>query len=97
MKWMRPILPDPNEIVKGQGFAVFIMFLFLLGMGSILYSQYNHAEDRMDMLEDEIRKCYGENRAATLEVLQQNSEIMRENTRVMKEVKDILKNKINKQ
>jgi len=87
------MLPDSSEVIKSQGFALFVMFIFMMGMGMILYQQYTHTEVRMDMLEDEIRKCYGENRAAVMEVLQQNSNIMQENSRILKEVKGILKEK----
>lgn len=85
------LFPDGNSIIKSQGYANFILSVFVTLLGLFLFRQYQHNEKRMDNLEQEVRDCYDEHRKAVMNVLEQNNQVMRDNARTMEQNAEIMK------
>jgi len=81
-----PTLTFGDSIIKSNGFAVFVMFSMMSAMAYTLWNQYNHTNDRITKLEQQVLDCYQKNYA-------EQSKIIEKNTIVMEEVLKILKDK----
>ena len=81
-----PAFSFGENIIKSSGFAVFVMFAMMAAMAYTLWNQYNHTNERVTKLEQQVMDCY---QKTSLE----QSKIIEKNTIVMEEVLKILKEK----
>lgn len=73
-----------DEIIKSNGFAVFVMFAMTSAMAYTLWNQYNKTNERLTILEQQVLECYRENSL-------KNQVLIEKNTKVLEEVIYILK------
>lgn len=79
MKAVIDKLPNFDSVIKSSGFAVFVMFAMMSAMAYTLWNQYNHTNQRLTALEQQVIECYRTN-------MSQNQVIIEKNTKVMEEV-----------
>lgn len=73
-----------DDIIKSNGFAVFVMFAMTSAMAYTLWNQYNKTNERLTILEQQVLECYRENSL-------KNQVLIEKNTKVLEEVIYILK------
>lgn len=73
-----------DEIIKSNGFAVFVMFSMMTAMAYTLWNQYNKTNERLTVVEQQVLECYRENSL-------KNQVLIEKNTKVLEEVIYILK------
>jgi hypothetical protein len=81
-----PAFSFGENIIKSSGFAVFVMFAMMAAMAYTLWNQYNHTNERVTKLEQQVMECY---QRASLE----QTKLIQQNTLVMEEVLKMLKDK----
>lgn len=80
------LIPIFDRLVKSNGFAIVVMFGMMTAMAYTLWQQYNHTNQRLTALEQQVIECYRTN-------MSQNQLIIEKNTKVMEEVMTHLREK----
>ena len=65
-----------DNLIKSNGFAVFVMFAMMTAMAYTLWQQYNRTNDRLTKLEQEVFECYKENSIKNQLLIERNTEVM---------------------
>ena len=73
------IIPIFERLVKSNGFAIVVMFGMMTAMAYTLWQQYNHTNQRLTALEQQVIDCYRTN-------MSQNQLVIDRKTKVMEEV-----------
>ena len=65
-----------DNLIKSNGFAVFVMFAMMTAMAYTLWQQYNRTNDRLTKLEQEVFECYKENNLKNQLLIERNTQVM---------------------
>ncbi len=82
-----PAFSFGENIIKSNGFAVFVMFAMMAAMAYTLWNQYNHTNERVTKLEQQVMECYAKSSFEQSKLIEKNTIVMEEVLKILKEKK----------
>jgi len=82
-----PAFSFGENIIRSSGFAVFVMFAMMAAMAYTLWNQYNHTNERVTKLEQQVMDCYQKTSLEQSKIIEKNTIVMEEVLKLIKEKK----------